>query len=78
MQRFMIGQVGLIFYDTDKANAFASHLIPSLFGAITFSYIDANISAEAHCVDVFATEYIDDQAAFIKMLMRACLPDRTS
>ncbi|MEM8491992.1 MAG: TetR/AcrR family transcriptional regulator [Pseudomonadota bacterium] len=51
----------------------AAIVTPSLFGAINFPYIDADVVRDAHGVDVFSNEYIQEHARFIAMLMRASL-----
>ncbi|MEO1705173.1 MAG: TetR/AcrR family transcriptional regulator [Pseudomonadota bacterium] len=75
LQRLMIGQTAALVggpSETD-AESIASHLIPSMFGAVVFPFIDADVTAKAHGVDVFDEAYIAGQAEFIKGLLRACL-----
>ncbi|MEM7098858.1 MAG: TetR/AcrR family transcriptional regulator [Pseudomonadota bacterium] len=51
----------------------AAHLIPTIFGAINFPFIDQDVIAAAHEVDVFSEEYIGQQVELISALLRACL-----
>lgn len=51
----------------------SAHLIPTIFGAINFPFIDEDVIADAHQVDVFSDEYIDQQVELISVLLRACL-----
>lgn len=49
----------------------ASHVIPSVFGAMVFPFIDSDVLLEAYGVDVFSRDYIERQAEFIKDLLKA-------
>lgn len=57
----------------EENRSIASHLTPSIFGAINFPYIDADVLSDAYDVDVFSDAYIAKQAALIAMLIRACI-----
>ncbi|MEM1401910.1 MAG: TetR/AcrR family transcriptional regulator [Pseudomonadota bacterium] len=56
----------------DKVS-YASVLNPSIFGAINFPYIDAEVVQEAHGADVFSESYIQRHSQFIAKLLRASL-----
>lgn len=73
LQRIMIGQTSAVLGRNGDANSFASHLIPSIFGAVVFPFVDADVTSEAHNVDVFSEQYVLAHAEFIKMLLLACL-----
>ncbi|MEL6597934.1 MAG: TetR/AcrR family transcriptional regulator [Pseudomonadota bacterium] len=73
LQRIMIEQAGVLLGKRADAKAVASHLIPSMFGAVAFPFIDADVTSEAHGVDVFSEGYIGGHAEFIKTLLRASL-----
>lgn len=59
--------------DPEANRRAASRLIPSLVGAINFPYLDADVISGAYKADVFSDEYVHEHAAFIAMLMRACI-----
>lgn len=73
LQHIMIAQTSSVLSKHTDANAVASHLIPSTFGAVVFPFVDAEVTSEAHNVDVFSEDYILGQAEFIKTLLRAYL-----
>lgn len=73
LQDIMIKQVTALLKDTSDSAGFASHLIPSMFGAIAFPFVDGDVTSKAHRIDVFAREYIAEHATFVAMLLRACL-----
>lgn len=51
----------------------SAHIIPSIFGAINFPFIDADVVSEAYEVNVFSESYITEQAKLIAMLIWACI-----
>ncbi len=59
----------------EDAARFASHVLPSLFGAIALPFLDAEVVAETHCRDVFSEDYIVGQSEYIAMLLRASITE---
>jgi len=59
----------------DGGKHYASHMLPSLFGAIVFPFLDADVVASTHGRDVFSEDYIAGQAEFIAMLLRVSVED---
>lgn len=57
----------------DSQRHFGSHMIPSMFGAIIFPFIDAGAVSEAFKTEVFSEDYIAKQADFVEMLVRASM-----
>jgi hypothetical protein len=55
--------------------SFGSHMIPSMFGAIIFPFIDAGAVSEAFKTEVFSEDYIAEQADYVEMLIRASLQE---
>jgi len=57
---------------------FGSHMIPSIFGAIIFPFIDAGTVSAAFKTEVFSEDYIAEQADYVEMLIRASMPAGSS
>lgn len=75
LHRIMLAVLNTISASEADQRTFASHVIPSIFGAINFAFIDADVVAEAYEVDVFDEAYVNEQADFIAMLLRACIDE---
>ena len=73
LQRMMIDHASGLLGSRPDAKALAAHLIPSIFGAAVFPFVDAEVTGQAHGLDVFSETYIEGQATFIKHLLRATL-----
>ena len=52
---------------------FGSHMIPSMFGAIIFPFIDAGAVFEAFKTEVFSEDYIAEQAEYVEILIQASM-----
>ncbi|MEM7291545.1 MAG: hypothetical protein AAF412_14430, partial [Pseudomonadota bacterium] len=73
LQKIMVSQVLMVFENHPRKETLASHFIPSLFGAIVFPFVDADVMSDAHGIDVFTKKYVLAQAELIKVLLKACL-----
>ncbi|MEM0975896.1 MAG: TetR/AcrR family transcriptional regulator [Pseudomonadota bacterium] len=74
-QKIMAHQIGLYLGDNAKGQAVAAHLVPAIFGAIVFPYVDADVVSEAHERDVFSQNYQTEHIALISALIKASLHD---
>lgn len=77
MHQIMTQVLALISPETPDVRATASHLVPALFGAANFAFIDRDVLRKAYRVDVFSEAYIQEQTRFITMLMQSCLSDQS-
>lgn len=75
LHKIMLAVLNTISASETDQRIFASHVIPSIFGAINFSFIDADVVSKAYAVDVFDEAYVNEQADFIAMLLRACIEE---
>lgn len=62
---------------TVETRRYLSHMLPSIFGAIAFPFLDADIVEVTYERDVFSEEYIAEQSAFVAMLLRASIQETT-
>ncbi|MEM9262232.1 MAG: TetR/AcrR family transcriptional regulator [Pseudomonadota bacterium] len=58
-----------------KKKRLAAHVVPTLFGAVNFPYISSEIVSEVHNVDVSSDVYVEEQARYISLLIRALIED---
>ncbi|MEM1436927.1 MAG: TetR/AcrR family transcriptional regulator [Pseudomonadota bacterium] len=73
LQRMLVPIIDRIFGTGQAPRHFAAHLIPTVFGAINFAFIDDDVIAEAHRVDVHSEVYIAQQAELIAVILRAMI-----
>jgi len=78
LQRLMIEQTTSVLGNRADAKAVAAHLVPAIFGAAVFPFVDAEVTREAHETDVFGEAYIARHADFMTRLLLTCLDEFTA
>lgn len=73
LQQIMTMQLALLLGDEQRAKAAAAHMVPAIFGAIVFPFVDADVVQLAHDKDVFEDTYIDEHARYIATLLETTL-----
>lgn len=73
MYRAVLGVLEHVQDSEGSQRRFGSHMIPSMFGALIFPFIDSGAVSEAFKTDVFSEDYIAEQADYVEMLMRASM-----
>lgn len=75
MHRIMTQVLSVVSPNSPDIRATASHMVPALFGAANFAFIDSDVLKKAYRVDVFSEAYVKQQTQLIILLMRACLQE---
>ena len=73
MHQIMTQVLSVLAPHDPDIRAKASHIVPAIFGAANFAFIDKDVLKRAYGVDVFSETYVKQQTRIIAMLMQACM-----
>ncbi|MEL7447023.1 MAG: TetR/AcrR family transcriptional regulator [Pseudomonadota bacterium] len=65
--------ISMLVPEDQDVKTTASHITPSLIGALQFPSMDADVIQDAYGVDVDSAAYMHEHSRFIALLFRACL-----